>query len=192
MVYDDDIRRAMGVTMARFADAVRTVQPGQWQLPSPCDGWSVRDVVDHVVAGERFVVSVMSGAPLAASVEASVGLDPDDDDVLRQVSTAAEKALDAFNSPLDQMVEHPVGSIPARLFLEYRIIDELGHTWDIGQATGNDVHLDPATVDLGLEIARRERTTLERSANFATRPDDAVETGDPLTTLMRLMGRAAV
>lgn len=191
MLYDDEIRKAMGVVMARFADAVRTVQPDQWDLPTPCDGWTVRDVVDHVVAGERFVVSVMSGAALARSVDASVGLDLDDDDVVRQLTGAAMKALDAFNQPLDQMVEHPVGSIPARLFMEYRIIDQLGHTWDIGQATGNAVYFDPTTVNLGLEIAHNERATLERSANFATQPGDAVETDNPVATLMRLMGRSA-
>jgi len=191
VLYDDEIRKAMGVVMARFTDAVRTVQPDQWDLPTPCDGWTVRDVVDHVVAGERFVVSVMSGAALARSVDASVGLDLDDDDVVRQLTAAALKALDAFNQPLDQMVEHPVGSIPARLFMEYRIIDQLGHTWDIGQATGNAVYLDPTTVNLGLEIAHNERATLERSANFATQPGDAVETDNPVATLMRLMGRSA-
>lgn len=186
---DDQLREVMGLAMAGFATAVRAVQSDQWDLPSPCVGWSVRDVVDHVVAGERFVVSVMSGAPLAASVEAAVGLNPDDDDVVGQLATAAAAALTAFGEPLDQMVEHPVGLIAARRFLGYRIIDQLGHTWDLAQATNSPIQLDPVAVDLGVEIARAERTTLELSTNFATEPNDDVETGDPVTTLMRLMGR---
>lgn len=176
--------------MAAFATAVRTVQPDQWDLSTPCTEWSVLDVVDHVVAGERFVVSVMSGATLAKSVIASVGLNPDDSDVVGQLTSAAAAALEAFAQPLHQVVEHPVGAIPARLFLQYRIIDQLGHTWDLGQATGASVQLDRALVDLGAQIARAERATLELSKNFATRAGDEVETGDQLTTLMRLMGRA--
>ncbi len=186
---DDKLRDAMERAMAGFADAVRAVQPDQWDLGTPCAEWSVRDVVDHVVAGERFVVSVMSGATLAESVTASVGLDPHDSDVVGQLTSAAASALEAFGQPLDQMVEHPVGSISARLFLQYRIIDQLGHTWDLGQATGSSVQLDPTAVDLGVEIARAERATLERSTNFATQAGDDIETGNQVTTLMRLMGR---
>ncbi len=188
---DGELRDAMERAMAGFAEAARAVQPGQWDLATPCADWSVHDVVDHVVAGERFVVSVMSGATLAESVTASVGLNPDDADVIGQLTTAAAGALEAFAQPLDQVVQHPVGSISARLFLQYRIIDQLGHTWDVAQATGTSAQLDPLAVNLGVKIAQAERSTLERSKNFATRADDDVETGDPVTTLMRLMGRSS-
>ena len=40
--------------LARSLEAVGTVvaalPPGAWAAPSPCDGWDVRDVVNHLAA----------------------------------------------------------------------------------------------------------------------------------------------
>ena len=56
--------------MAGFAATVAAVEAHQWDVPSPCEGWSVFDVVDHVVAGERFTVGVLGGASLDDAVAA--------------------------------------------------------------------------------------------------------------------------
>ena len=34
-----------------FAAVLVTVTPSQLSLPSPCAGWDVRGVIDHVIAG---------------------------------------------------------------------------------------------------------------------------------------------
>lgn len=188
MASDDDLRTAMARTMSGFAKVVATLNPEHWDLPSPCAEWSVFDVVDHVVAGERFTVGVLGGASLTEAVEAQVGLDPKAD-VLEQVTKAAAAALEAFNGSLDRIVDHRVGPISARRMLGFRIIDQLGHTWDVATATGQPVALDPMALAVGVEIALDERPTLERSPNFATSPGDETETGDPLTTFLRTIGR---
>ncbi len=35
---------------AEFADFLETLSPRQWDEPSLCDGWRVRDVVAHVIS----------------------------------------------------------------------------------------------------------------------------------------------
>lgn len=189
MASDDQLRHAMSKTMAGFA-AVVALEPEHWDRPSPCAGWTVFDVVDHVVAGERFTVAVLAGASLAEAVEAQVGLDPQNADAVSQVTDAAAAALAAFDGSLDRIIQHRVGPISARRMLGFRIIDQLGHTWDVATATDQPVALDPDTLEVGVGIALRERTTLERSPNFATSPDDEIETGDPLPTFLRTIGRA--
>ena len=190
MAGDDQLRAAMATTMAGFAAVVAALEPEHWDRPSPCSEWSVFDVVDHVVAGERFTVGVLAGASLAEAVEAQVGLDPQNADVVGQVTDAAAAALAAFDGSLDRIIHHRVGLISARRMLGFRIIDQLGHTWDVAMATDQPVALDPNALAVGLEIALSERVTLERSPNFATSPDDGVQTGDPLTTFLRAIGRA--
>lgn len=180
----------MAKTMSGFAAVVAPLGAEHWHLPSPCTGWSVLDVVDHVVTGERFTVEVLSGASLAEAVEAQAGLDPNNADVVGQVTGAAAAALAAFDGSLDRIVEHRVGPISARRMLGFRIIDQLGHTWDVSTSTRQPVALDPEALAVGVEIALAERETLERSPNFATSPDDRVETGDPLMTFLRAIGRA--
>ncbi|MEM7288469.1 MAG: maleylpyruvate isomerase N-terminal domain-containing protein, partial [Actinomycetota bacterium] len=126
MASDDQLRDAMAKTMAGFAAVVAALEPQHWDLPSPCTQWSVFDVVDHVVAGERFTVEVLAGASLAEAVEAQAGLDPQNADAVGQVTDAAAAALAAFDGSLDRIIDHRVGRISARRMLGFRIIDQLG------------------------------------------------------------------
>lgn len=190
MSSDEQLRQAMAATMSGFAAAVAALEPEHWDRPSPCEGWSVFDVVDHVVAGERFTVGVLNGLSLDDAVEALVGLDPQNPDPIGQVTEAAAAALAAFDGSLDRIIEHRVGPITARRMLGFRIIDQLGHTWDVATATNQPVVLDPDALALGVEIALSERPTLERSTHFATSPNDEVDSGDPLTTFLTTIGRA--
>lgn len=45
-----DIRRLAREERADFAAFLATLQPEQWQAPTLCPGWRVRDVVAHVVS----------------------------------------------------------------------------------------------------------------------------------------------
>lgn len=190
MASDDTLRTTMATTMAGFARAVAALEPEHWDAPSPCAGWSVFDVVDHVVAGERFTVAVLGGASLADAVEATVGLDDESADVVAQLTNAAAEALAAFDGSLDRIIDHRVGQITARRMLGFRIIDQLGHTWDVATAAGQRVDLAPQALAIGVEIALDERTTLEQSDHFATAPADQLETTDQLTMFLHTIGRA--
>ncbi len=191
MTSDDRLRGAMASTMGGFAALVSVLEPQHWDQPTPCPGWSVFDVVDHVVAGERFTAQTLRGASLAEASEALVGLDPQNPDVLAQVDEAAATVLAAFDGSLDRIIEHRVGPVSARRVLGFRIIDQLGHTWDIATAIGRQVTLDPDALAVGIDVARAERATLEQSPNFATLPPDQGATPDPQTAFLRAIGRAA-
>lgn len=47
---------------ARFAEIVDHAG-GRWDAPTPCDGWTVRDVVEHVVGTERDFLARMELDP---------------------------------------------------------------------------------------------------------------------------------
>lgn len=181
----------MAVTMRSFAAVVADLESPDWDRPSPCDGWSVFDVVDHVVAGDRFTALTLTGSTLAEASEAARGLDIDRPDVVEQVKDAAATALAAFEGPLNRIIEHRVGPTSARRVLGFRIIDQLGHTWDVATAAGSPALLDPDALAVGAEVAMAERETLERSPNFATLPDEPDRAGDPLSTFLRAIGRSA-
>jgi len=191
MATDHQLLIALGLAMDSLAWQVNQLTHDEWDASTPCEGWSVLDIVDHVVAGERFVVKIMSGASLADAVDQLSGLDRelDIDTRLHQLDEAADQALGAFQTDLDRLVDHRVGTITARLFLEYRIIDQIGHAWDIATATGRQLDLDSALVTLGLAIAQRERETLEHSDHFATTAADVIPAGDDLSAFLRILGR---
>ena len=54
-------RRAVGEFDAR----VRAVGDDQWELPTPCSDWNVRQLVNHLVYEDRWTVPLMEGTTLA-------------------------------------------------------------------------------------------------------------------------------
>lgn len=179
----------MAASMKGFASVVATLESQHWSQTTPCTGWSVFDVVDHVVAGERFTEMTVNGVSLAEASDTQSGIDPQNPDVLTQVTDAAAAVLAAFDGSLDRIIEHRIGQVSARRVLGFRIIDQLGHTWDIATATGQPVALDAGALAIGLDVARAERETLERSPNFATFPDDEGATGGAQSAFLRMIGR---
>lgn len=191
MASDDQLREAMAAAMKRFAAVVATLEAPHWDLPTPCTEWSVFDVVDHVVAGDRFTTSTLRGASVGDASEKQFGVDPQNPDVVGQIEDAAADALAAFAGSLDRIVEHRIGPVPARRVLGFRIIDQLGHTWDVATATGQPAALDPDALAVGVEVALAERMTLARSPNFAIQPAGPEAAGDPLATFLRGIGRTS-
>ena len=45
-----------------WADRVNAVRPEQWDLPTPCRDWSVRDLANHVTGEDRWTVPLMRGS----------------------------------------------------------------------------------------------------------------------------------
>jgi uncharacterized protein (TIGR03083 family) len=83
-----DIRRHHQRACAQFGALVHAVRPEQWQLPTPCAGWTVRDLVNHVVGENLWTVPLLDGATIA-----EVG-DIYDGDVLGDDPVAAWDAAD--------------------------------------------------------------------------------------------------
>lgn len=181
----------MGAAMAGFAATVSEVESHQWGSPTPCPGWSVLDIVDHVVAGDRFTALTLEGLSLEAASERTEGVERDNPDVLAQIRSAADSALEAFEGSLDRIIAHRVGPVSARRVLGFRIIDQLGHTWDVATAAGLSSVLDRGALALGVELARSEQATLDRSPNFAAPPREAAPADDAQTTFLRMIGRAS-
>ena len=51
--------------VAGFGTLVHAVGPDQWTSPTPCAGWSVRELVNHVVGENRWAGQLLNGATVA-------------------------------------------------------------------------------------------------------------------------------
>lgn len=189
MVSDDELRDAMARAMAGFAAVVADLGPDDWDRDSMCDDWTIRDVVEHVIGGDRFAPIILGGGSLQEAIDAVMGADHLGDDPVAAVADAAASTRTAFSESLDRVVDHPVGPIPARRFIGFRIFDQLGHTWDIAEALGRPVALDAAAVAVALEVADVERDMLDASTHFAMPSAVDVEIDDPQATFLHTIGR---
>ena len=173
---------------ASFGEMVRSVGDEEWELPTPCSGWDVRTLVAHVVVGDAQVPVLLAGEPVEYVAEYNptvLGLNP-----LAAWRGTALAAIRAFAQPavLEMRYAHPVGNVRGRTVIGFRISDSLVHAWDLAQALGEDVILDPELCDYALEFWFPMAKTLSSSGFYgaALMPaDDA----DVATRLLALLGR---
>jgi uncharacterized protein (TIGR03086 family) len=123
----DQVARALDAT-GRLVAAVRE---DQWTAPTGCPGWSVRDLLGHLVGGNR------AFAALAAGQAPSGAADPLGDDPVAAYRESGEALCAAFTRPgvLDEVFPVPAGALPGAVVLHLRLTEVLVHGWDLARAT---------------------------------------------------------
>jgi uncharacterized protein (TIGR03086 family) len=126
---------------------VAGVTDSQMNNPSPCAGWTVRDVLNHITGGATmFAISAEQGSVPDDVIGKLMGGDNLGDDAKAAWTVASTRALAAFGEPgvLDKVVTLPFGDMPASAALSIAVFDVLTHAVDIASSTGQTV----ADVDL--------------------------------------------
>jgi len=131
--------------------------------PTPCDDWTVHDLVNHVVGEELWTSPLMDGRTID---EVGSRFDGDllGDDPLTAARAAAAEALAALSGPLEGRKVHlSYGDEDAEEYIRQLIADHLIHSWDLAVAIGADAQLDRDVVD-EVAIWYADREELYRSA----------------------------
>jgi uncharacterized protein (TIGR03086 family) len=103
---------------------------------------SVRELVEHVVFGNRFTALLLAGVD-REDARAELAGDQLGDDPLVAVIQSARRQADAFaTTPPEQSVAGPKGSVAAAAFLRFRLVDLVVHAWDLLRAAQLDERLD--------------------------------------------------
>ncbi|MFI0408924.1 TIGR03086 family metal-binding protein [Actinomadura sp. 3N508] len=138
-----------------FEAVLVAVPPGRWLSPSPCEGWCAVDVAGHVTAGLLVVELRAAGAPLPQD-------DPDWREVAGADPVASWRAVRARMTAglgpeaLARRITLGFGDVVTLSeWLEGSLSELLVHTWDLAQATGQEVVFDADLVGAALETARR-------------------------------------
>lgn len=126
----------------RHADAfeakVAAVRSDQWTNPSPCEKWTARDVVDHIVAMHGYMLR-----PIGRS------LPPTGGDALTDFRTARAAVEEVLADPelAGQEADTPAGRMTVAEQIDKMVSDDLVlHGWDLARAAGLDDTIDPAEV----------------------------------------------
>jgi uncharacterized protein (TIGR03086 family) len=130
---------------AEFERVVRQLPADSWDRPTPSD-ISVRELIDHVVVGNRFTALLLEGVD-RDEARTMIASDQLGDDPITAVVQSAQRQARAFTAtPLDQSVAGPNGSVLAAAYLRFRLVDLVVHAWDLLRAAGLDETLDPRIV----------------------------------------------
>ena len=97
---------------------LQSVRAPQWALPTPCEGWSVSDLVRHLAVGATMARHILSGDPWTREAVVEEVSSVSDLRAEWEWRTAEERAGFATFGALERAVTHPVmGDIPCSQFL---------------------------------------------------------------------------
>ncbi len=117
---------------AKWSEVYGQVTGSQWERPTPCDEWTVRQLVDHTLSWQA------EGGRL-------IGAD-----------TAPGDNWDRIRAAFDALLSDPAlltgsvaefGGIPKQDLAGFLIGDLLIHSWDLARSIGADETLPPDAVE---------------------------------------------
>jgi len=129
-----------------FTSVVTRLSDNDWQRPTPCAGWTARDLLGHLATSIRVGISVMQGRPPAWPDVARPGDLVEGDPAGFWRGTVAQARDVLRNADLGRMMQTPLGRTVAD-DLAIPVIDLYVHAWDLGAAVGIDVDIPPDVID---------------------------------------------
>ncbi len=139
----------MNPTLSKFDEArqpleavLSGVPADRWSDPSPCEGWSARDVLSHVIETQR---DFFKGRGLDVGAPHDIGADP-----AAAWRDHAHRVADILQDD-DVVATHYEGffgpTTVGETFTQFYVWDMLVHRWDIATAVGVHANLTDAEVE---------------------------------------------
>ncbi|MCU1657789.1 MAG: hypothetical protein JWO57_2445 [Pseudonocardiales bacterium] len=163
-------------------------------LPTPCAGWSVRDLLAHMTAQHiGFAAAARGdGADPSGWLTQPLGTDP-----VSEYIAASEKVVVAFAEAGVMQRRFTLPEISADTpfraaqAISFHFVDYVVHGWDLAVAIGAAFTLDDDLLRAALEVAERVpggAARLRPDAAFA--PSRPTSGGSTLDEILALLGRS--
>jgi uncharacterized protein (TIGR03086 family) len=174
-----------------FGAHVHAIRDDQWELPTPCSEWNVRQLVNHLVYENRWTAPIFAGRTIAEVGDRFEG-DLLGDDPKAAWDDAAKEAVDAVQEQgaMDRTVHLSFGDVPGSEYAMQLFADHLIHGWDLARAIGADERLDTGMVDACARWFVANEAGYRSSGAVGPRPD-LPHDADPQTRLLAAFGRTA-
>jgi uncharacterized protein (TIGR03086 family) len=172
-----------------FDHVARLARPDQWDEPSPCEGWTARSVIGHVLAIQRFIESLVRGTEATMNPMVDPHLNAPGDPYAAWAA-ARDGVLEAVDQPgvLHRVVTSWSGPTSVDDMLGNNVADTTIHAWDLAHALGVDDRLDPACVARAHAAAIERGERLRAGGMFAAAVEVAPD-ADLQAQLIALTGR---
>ncbi len=172
------------------------LRPSDLSLPTPCEGWSVTQVLQHAAGDQLGFAAAITGEgwptfdPFAPSGE----IDGDLDAFVAFVEETMRASAAAWSTVAADATEAPTplpqGKLAGWIGAGACGLDAAVHAWDVAVATGQPSPLTDGLAAQLLPVAREIVEPLRAYGAYAPALPTAV-TDTPAVTLLRYLGRAA-
>lgn len=156
--------------------------------PTPCSGWDVRDLANHLLGTTEAMRRIGAGEDL----------DPDDpwgtsgDHMSEEWRDALTARLEAWASAWDSADAYEGdamgGQMPKQLVGQMAFAEMLLHGWDLARATGQSITPDETVVATAVEVMAQIGEMGRRMGAFESLVDTPADAG-PLDQVLAQSGR---
>jgi uncharacterized protein (TIGR03086 family) len=162
---------------------IGNVRADQLDNTTPCDEWTVRQLLEHTIGVVAGLGAAASGEPHDTPLE--LGSDP-----AAQFHEIAAANLAAWRTPgaFDQLVDFGAGPMPGRVAAGINLLDTATHAWDIAKATGQPTQLPDDLARYALEVSRATISPEIRPGRFGVEQAAPADAG-PTEQLVAFLGR---
>jgi uncharacterized protein (TIGR03086 family) len=177
-----ELTDALEQTFQHAHGVIGNVRADQYDAPTPCPEWAVRDLLSHAIGVVAGLGAAAAGTP---PTPFELGPDP-----AAQFQQAAEATLAAWRTPgvLDKIIDAGPGPMPGRVLAGINLLDTATHIWDIATATGQPAQLPTDVATAALEVSRATISADIRPGRFG--PEIAAPPGaGPTEQLVAFLGR---
>lgn len=188
----DDALLPLATALEDAGQLVAAVGPGEWDRPTPCTDWTVRGLVDHLVAGNRLFTRVLDADPVPPDdLPRFLAEDHLGDDPAAAFRASADDLLAAFEAPevLQRTHTVPAGTLPGPAVVHLRTIETLVHGWDLARALGRRPPFPDELAEAELEVARELLGRLPEGRRAFAPPQPVTDAAPAIDRLAALLGR---
>lgn len=194
MPTDSSILQHHATASRQMIDIARQATPEQLTRPTPCAGWDLRQLFDHLIVENRGFAAAAQGD--GADPAHWVG-DPQRSDPVGDYVEATEELLTAFAEPdvLDRAFALPVLSkepFPGSVAATMHLVDTVVHAWDLARTLDLPVAFDPEitapVLAMSEQIPDDESRTGPKAFFGPAKPQPADATD--LDRIVALLGRS--
>lgn len=177
----------------KVAGYVAGVDPDRLSAATPCTGWDVRALLNHLLAAAREFTLVnlgQSAGPNALDLLSGTH-DFVKGDPAGVLAAAAKENVDSWRRPgaLDGERTYSFGTFPAFTALMINLDEVVVHAWDLAKATGQDPGIDPAVAESLYSFYRASPLDDARAAGFFAPEVPVPDTAPAAERLLGLLGR---
>jgi uncharacterized protein (TIGR03086 family) len=154
----------LGRALDQAGGLIERIRPEQASLPTPCSGWDVRALVNHIVYDVHGFANMLRGQP-----RGSPDADLIDDDWSGAYRVAAAALLDSWGQRgTAGTLELPIGTFPVAWAIGQHLADVAVHAWDVAHATHQSMaDLDSEVAKVALDWAHENLKPQFRGQAFA-------------------------
>jgi uncharacterized protein (TIGR03086 family) len=162
-----DVRQLILSAIPAFTTNVLAVPADAWDNPTPCEQWSVRDLVNHMTAEHLWAPRLLRGDTVEDVGSAYEG-DVLGDDPAEAWRAAARASAEAWAyADLSAKVHLSSGPTPAQDYAEEMLLDLAIHRWDLQRGAGVGEAMDGAVVEHAMAHLRDQAESYAASGLFA-------------------------